>query len=201
MCGGNASVSFGGAQGMEMLSGMFSSIAQVQQQNAAADAQRAQIEAQKRQMDAQYEMLVAEAIQKMQQASLAEVQAGEAAAMSKMETAREALRARELAKASASAAGVGGNTLNRIVADISFTEQQKKAVAEAERRNIVNDQQIQKQNAILSTKMTPMYYTEPEDGNYFNSMFSVLPGLLGGFSFSCGTTAPSSPCGVKAPGR
>lgn len=199
MCSGNTG-SLSGSWGTEMIAGLFDSIGKVQQQNAAADRERAKIEAEQRQMDAKYEMLVADAIQKMQQASLAETQANDASTMSKMETAREALRARELAKASASGAGVTGNTLNRIVSDISFTEQQKKAVAEMDRRNIVNDQQIQKQNAILSTKMVPMYYTEPEDGSYFNSMFSVLPGLLGNFSFSCGTTAKPSSCGVKAPG-
>lgn len=199
MCSGNTG-SLGSSWGMEMMGGLFDSIGKVQQQNAAADRERAKIEADKRQMDAKYEMLVADAVQKMQQASLAETQANESATISKMETAREALRARELAKASASTAGVQGNTLNRIVSDISFTEQQKKAVAEMDRRNLVNDQQIQKQNAILSTKMVPMYYTEPEDGNYFNSMFSVIPGLLGNFSFSCGTTPKSSSCGVKSPG-
>lgn len=195
MCSGSASGGgFGASQGMEIISNLFGSIAQVQQQSAAVDAQRAEIEAQKRRMDDQYDLLVTKAIQEMQQASVAEQQAQDKAVMSKSEIAREMMRARELARASASNAGVAGNTLNRLVADISFTEQQKKAVVEQDRENFINQQQMQKQNAILSTKMVPMYYTEPEEPNYFSSMFSVIPGLFSNLNFSCGTTSSRSSC-------
>lgn len=175
-----------------MLSAFTNSVAQAQQAKAAADHQRTLIEIGKRQADDQYKRLVANAIYEMQESDLAQRQANESATQSKGEIAREMLRARELAKASASAAGVTGNSLNRMLTDISFTEQQKKAVVDSNRDNIVDTQQLQKHKAIQSTTVSPFYYTEPSDGGIFNSMFSIIPSLFSGLSFSTSTCSTPS---------
>lgn len=181
MCG---SVGFQGTGGMQLLSAFTNSIAQQQQAKAQQANAQAQIEIGKRQLDDQYKRLVANAIYEMQEADLAQRQANDAATQSKSEIAREMLRAREEAKAAASAAGVQGNSLNRMLTDISFTEQQKKAVVDSNRDNIVSTQQLQKHKAIQSTKVSPFYYTEPEGGSIFNSMFSIIPSLFSGLSFN-----------------
>jgi hypothetical protein len=157
------------------------------QQSARANAE-AQIEIGKRRADEEYKRRVTNAIFAMQESDMAQQQANAAAAQSKLEIAREMLRAREEAKATASGAGVIGNSVNRLLTDISFTEQQKRAVVETNRQNIVKTQQFQKHKAIASTKMDPFYYTEPGDddmGGLFGSMLGVIPGLFSGFSFSC----------------
>ncbi|MCD7896374.1 MAG: hypothetical protein LUG50_06820 [Planctomycetaceae bacterium] len=195
MCG---SVGFQGVGGYQMLSAFTNSIAQQQQAQAQAAAQQAQIEIGKRQADDLYKRRVAEAIYEMQEADLAQRQANDAATQSKSEIAREMLRAKEEAKAAASAAGVTGNSLNRMLTDISFTEQQKMAVVDTNRDNIVSTQQLQKHKAIQSTKASPFYYTEPSSGGgIFNSMFSVIPSLFSGLSFNtsyCSTPKTKSKC-------
>ncbi len=189
MCG---SVGFAeGGGGMQILSAFTNSIAGAQKAREDAARAEASIEIGKRQLDDTYKQRVADAIYAMQEADLAQKQAGEAATQSKSEIAREMLRAREAAKAAASAAGVTGNSLNRLLTDISFTEQQKKAVADSNRDNIVVTQQMQKHKAIESSKVSPFYYTEPGGGGgIFNSMFSVIPALFSGLNFtatSCAT--------------
>lgn len=190
MCG---SVGFtGNGGGLSMMANVFGGFAQQQEQAAQA---KAAIDIKKRQADDEYRRRVAEAVLTMQEAELAQTQANDSSTQSKMEISREMLRAREEAKAAASAAGVAGNTLNRIVSDISVTEQQKKAVVDTNRDNMVNTQQLQKHKAIQSTKMEPLYYTEP--GSSWNSMLGIIPGLFSGFSFgtsSCTTTTKRSSC-------
>lgn len=191
MCG-SANFANNGGGGLSMIANVFSGFAQ--QQQAAAQA-KANIEIGKRQADDEYKRRVANAVLAMQESELAQTQANDSATQSKMEISREMLRAREEAKAAASAAGVAGNTLNRLVADISVTEQQKKAVVDTNRDNIVNTQQLQKHKAIQATKMSPFYYTEP--GGSWNSMLGIIPGLFSGFNFnwsSCTTPTTKSSC-------
>jgi hypothetical protein len=178
----------GGGSSLSILSNVLGGMAQQQQAQAQA---KAQIEIGKRQADDEYRRRVANAIYAMQESDLAQTQANDSATQSKMEIARDMLRAREEAKAAASAAGVAGNTLNRLVADISVTEQQKRAVVDSNRENIVHTQQLQKHKAIQSTHMDPFYYTEPGGG--WNSMLGIVPALFSGFNFNFSSSgcAPS----------
>lgn len=194
MCG---SVNMAGSNGLNLMSSITNSLSQYQQQKAQAANAAAHIEIGKRQLDNDYKMRVANAIYEMQEADLAQQQANDSATQSKTELAREMLRAREEAKAAASAAGVTGNSLSRMLTDLSVTEQQKRAVIDTNRDNIVNTQQLQKHKAIQSTKVSPFYYTEPDGGSIFNSMLGIVPSLFSGFSFSSSCTTPktSSTCG------
>jgi hypothetical protein len=185
--------------GTSMLNMAASTMRGMAEQRAVRANAEAQIEIGKRRADEEYRRRVTNAIYSMQEADMAQRQANVSAAQSKFEIAREMLRAREEARASASGAGVIGNSVNRILTDISFTEQQKRAVAETNRRNIVQTQQFQKHKAIQSTKMDPFYYTKPGDDSsgIFGSVLGMLPGLFSGFSFSCATprATTTSSCG------
>lgn len=197
MCGGTISMGgAGGNMGMQLLSGFFNSIGQTMQQQQAYDQQMAQIEMQKRRMDDEYQMRVANAILNIQHANSTQQQANDAASLEKSEVAREMLRAREAAKASAAAAGVAGNTLNRLVSDISVTEQQKLAVIEVSRGNTISEQQMAKQKAYQSTKMSPFRYYVGEEPSFANSMFSLIPSLFGSFSYTPTSCAPAQTTSV-----
>lgn len=190
MCG---SVNFQGSGGMGLMSSLVGAFAEQRKQADSYARDMASIEIQKRRLDDEYRRRVVGAIYEMQEAHMAQNQANEAATQSKGEIAREMLRAREEARAAASAAGVGGNTLNRLLTDISFTEQQKLAVADTNRNNIVAAQQMQKHKAIENSKVNPFYYTTPsKGGGFLNSMISVVPALFSGFSFGSVGCAPST---------
>lgn len=202
MCG--VSASFGTSGGMQLMQSITGAFSSMQQQRAQAADQAARIEIGKREWDAAAKRKRMDAIYTMQEAELAQRQANDAATQSKSEIAREMLRAREEAKAAASAAGVVGNSLNRMLTDISYSEQQKKALVDTNRDNIVNTQQLQKHVAKDAAKMDPFYYTESSGGGIFNSMLGIIPGLfsLGGFSFgssSCSTptTTTTSSCSTS----
>jgi hypothetical protein len=173
-------------------------MAQYQQQQQAAADHNTRIEIAKRQWDDEAKRRRIAALYEIQEADMAQRQANDASTQSKSEIAREMLRAREEAKAAASAAGVMGNSLNRMLTDMSITEQQKRALVDTNRDNIVNTQQLQKYKAIEGSKMDPLYYTEMEGGNFFSSMLGVIPSLfsLGNFSFSsgCSPTTTVSSC-------
>lgn len=186
MCGSigynTSAMGLGGSSGMGLLANTLGSVTQ---SISGSLNNKAQIEAGKRQADDTYKRLVANAIYEMNEAELAQQQANEASTQSKSEIAREMMRAREETKAAASAAGLNGNSLSRLLTDISFTEQQKKAVTDSNRDNIVHTQQLQKQKAIASTEMSPFYYNEQNMGaGLFNSMLGVVPALFSGFNFS-----------------
>ena len=187
MCG-----SLSGSAGLQMMSAFTNGISSYQQQQAAAAHQANQIEVGKRQLDSEYKSRVARAIYEMQESELAQQQANDSATQSKSEIAREMLRAREEAKAAASAAGVAGNSLNRMLTDISVTEQMKRAVVDTNRDNIVSTQQLQKHKSVEASKVSPFYYTEASGGNIFNSMLGVIPALFSGFNFSSSCSPSSS---------
>ena len=189
------SIGFNSGNGLSMLASTLSAFARQQQEAANA---KAQIEIGKRRYDEEQRRRVADAIFTMQEAGMAQQQANEQATQSKMEIAREMLRAKEESRAAASAAGIAGNVVNRMVTDISVTEQQKRAVVDSNRDAIVTTQQIQKHKAKQSTKMDPFYYTKPGSG--FNSMLGIVPGLFSGFNFdfswaSCGSKGTKTKCG------
>jgi hypothetical protein len=167
--------------GLAMLSGLFSGMAQSMQAQAQYDQQMATIEAGKRAKDDEYKFKVANAILQQQQAVASINQANDAAAMQKSEIAREMLRAREAAKASAAAAGVAGNTVNRLVADLSFTEQQKLSAVELSRSNHASEQLMQQQNAIQGSKVSPFRYYVGDRPSFFNSIAGLIPLAMSGF--------------------
>jgi hypothetical protein len=190
--GGTGASSGGvGFNGLGLLNAFVSSMGQYAQANAQYEQQLAAIESTKRSMDDEYNLRVARATLQQQQAAASMTQANDAAAMQSNEVTREMMRAREAALASAQAAGVAGNTLNRLTADISYTQSQKLAAIELSRGNQNSEQLMQQQNAIQETKMKPFRYSISEP-NVFNSMFSLLPAALGAFgawgASGCNTT-------------
>ena len=162
------------------------------------DAQ-ASWEINKRQADDRKKQLDANAIYQMQQLDAAQMEANEAATEQKSQIARDMLRAKAQAQLAASEAGVGGNSADRILADINFTEQSKLGAVESSRENQISALQTDKHNVRQSTEMVPIYAAIGGKPKYKgNSMVSYLSAAMSGLSTYAGLSYnPSQPAQVS----
>lgn len=141
----------------------------------------------KKQADDEQKMRDANATYQMQQLYAAQQEANESATEQKSQIAREMMKAKAQAELAAGEAGVGGNSVNRILADISFTEQAKIGAVEASRANQVSALQTDKYNTRQSAKQVPIYAAIGGKPKYQgNNMLSYLSASLSGLSTYAG---------------
>ena len=161
--------------------------------------QQANWEMDKRQADDRKKQLNAAAIYQMQQLDAAQQEANEAATEQKSQIARDMLKAKAQAELAAGEAGVGGNSVDRILADINFTEQAQLSAVEASRANQVSAIQADKHNTVNTTRMSPIYAALGSKPKYQgNSMVSYLSAALSGVSTYAGLSYnPNGPSKVS----
>ena len=161
----------------------------------------------KKMMQDRQDLLTANAILQLQQLQNAQQEVNDAAVEQKSEIARELMRAKEMAKLSAGEANISGNSVDRIMSDLGFTEQSKLAAVEATRQNQVTQLQTEKMGAKQSAMMAPIYSAigpPPERDSGFSSSPSAALSGLGAFAGTAKTgattgcaprTQPTTRCG------
>ena len=142
----------------------------------------------KRQADDRKRQLNAAAVLEMQQLEAAQMETNEAAAEEKSQIVRDMMKAKAQAELAASEAGVGGNSVDRILADINFTEQSKLGAVESTRENRVNAFQTQKHGVRNNTQMSPIYAALGEKPDKPSILSSLLSGAVSGVSTYAGLT-------------
>jgi len=174
--------------GFQAISGFSNNIQQQQaaiaQQQLYAMQKQVEWDINKRKADNEATMRQAAGIINMQQLEARQQEINEAATEDKSEIQIAAMRAKAAAELQAGEAGVGGNSVKRLLANIESEATRRTNNVESTRENQIAAAQINKIATRQGTKMQPIYGILPSAGsgkvNYLSAALSgVGAGIVG----------------------